>query len=435
MVIQEYASRRARLADRLEGDSVAVLFAAPLKRRNRDVYYPYRPDSDFYYLTGFPEPEAVMALVPGCPEGEYVLFCQDRNPELELWDGPLAGLEGAREHYGADQAHTIDSLDEIMPGLIAGRERVYYMMAQEPSYDQRIAKWTEAARLHTRGSPAPQAELVSLKTTLHELRLYKSRHEVRSMRRAAKIAAAGHKRAMRACRPGMTEYQLEAELIAEFIRQGARAPAYPPIIGGGANGCILHYIDNNAELQDGELVLIDAGAEYHCYASDVTRTFPISGRFSPEQAAVYEIVLASQLAAIAEVRAGCHWNHPHEAAVRVLTEGLVELGILSGELNELVEKKAYTPYYMHRTGHWIGMDVHDVGDYRIGGEWRMLEPGMVMTVEPGLYLRPDTPGLDQRWWNIGIRVEDDVLVTREAPEVLSQDAPKQAQEIEAWMLG
>ena len=435
MVIQEYARRRGRLADRLEGDSVAVLFAAPPRRRNRDVYYPYRPDSDFYYLTGFPEPEAVAVLAPGGPEGEYVLFCRDHNPELELWDGPLAGLEGACKHYGADQAHAIDVLDEIMPGLIAGRERVYYLMGEDASCDQRIARWAEAARLHTRGSPAPQVQLVSLKTPLHELRLYKSRHEVRSMRRAAKIAAAAHKQAMRTCRPGMTEYQLEAELIAEFIRRGARAPAYPPIIGGGANGCILHYTDNGAVLQDGELVLIDAGAEYGCYASDITRTFPVGGRFSAEQAAVYEVVLASQLAAIDEARAGRHWNHPHEAAVRVITEGLVELGILSGDPAELVEQKSYVPYYMHRTGHWIGMDVHDVGDYRVGGEWRMLEPGMVMTVEPGLYLRPDTAGLDPRWWNIGIRVEDDVLVTRDEPEVLSQDAPKQTQEIEAWMLG
>lgn len=435
MVIQEYARRRSRLTERLERNSLTVVFAAAPQRRNRDVYYPYRPSSDFYYLTGFPEPEAVAVLAPGRADGAYVLFCRERSPELELWDGPLAGLQGARTHYGAGQSFACDTLDEVMPRLIAGRGRIYYMMGEEPSCDQRIAGWIEAARLQTKGSPAPQAEPGSLQTPLHEMRLYKSRHETRNMRRAAQISAAAHKQAMRACRPGMSEYQLEAELIAEFIRRGARSPAYPPIIGSGANGCILHYTQNSATLQDGDLVLIDAGAEYGYYASDITRTFPINGRFSAEQAAVYEVVLASQQAAISEVRAGRHWNHPHEAAVRVITEGLRELGILSGDPAELVARQAYTPYYMHRTGHWLGMDVHDVGDYRIGGEWRVLEPGMVMTVEPGLYLRPGTPGLDRRWWDIGIRIEDDVLTTRGEPEILSADAPKTIREIEEWMAG
>ena len=430
MIIQEYAKRRRQLVEMLHPNSLAILFAAPSRRRNRDVLFPYRPDSDFFYLTGFAEPAAVAVLVPGHPEGEYILFCRAHDPKLELWEGPHAGLDGACNHYGADRALSIATLDAVMPELLAGRECLYSLMGNEPDCDLRVIKWAGAAE-----AEGSRLELRSLAALLHEQRLFKSRHEIRKLRRAARIAAAAHKRAMRACRPGINEYQLEAELLYEFIQQGARAHAYPPIIGGGANGCVLHYTLNDAELQAGELVLIDAGAEYDYYASDITRTFPVSGRFSAEQAAVYEVVLASQRAAIATVRPGNPWNLPHETAVRVLTEGLIELGILSGDPARQIAEKAFQPYYMHRTGHWVGMDVHDVGDYRVGDVWRVLEPGMYLTVEPGLYLRPDIPGLHKRWWNIGIRIEDDVLVTREEPEVLSAEAPKSLQEIEQWMAG
>lgn len=430
---REYRRRRKRLMDIVNEGGIAILPAAPVRMRNRDVEYPYRPDSDFYYLTGFPEPDAVAVLIPERPQGEYVLFCRERDPKMEQWNGYRAGLEGACDIYGADDAFPINDLDEILPGLLENRERVFYTMGADPAFDQRVVKWLNLVRERVRSGVTAPGEFVTLQHHLHEMRLIKSPAEIRLMRKAAQISAGAHRRAMRVCRPGMDEYQLEAELIHEFMVNGARAPAYPSIVGSGANGCILHYIDNSATMQDGDLVLIDAGAEYGCYASDITRTFPVNGRYSKEQRAVYDIVLAAQAAAIEQVRPGNHWNDPHEAAARVLTEGLVELGLLKGKTEELVQEQAYQPYYMHRTGHWLGMDVHDVGDYKVDGEWRLLEPGMVLTVEPGLYLSADIPGLARRWHNIGIRIEDDVLVTREGNEVLSRDVPKDADEVEQLM--
>jgi len=419
--------------DIINAGGIAILPAAPMRIRNRDVDYPYRPDSDFYYLTGFPEPEAVAVLIPDRPQGEYVLFCRERDPKLEQWNGFRAGLEGACETYGADDAFPIDDLDEILPGLLENRERVFYTMGADPAFDQRVVKWLNQVRERVRTGVTAPAEFVTLQHHLHEMRLIKSTSEIRLMRKAAQISAGAHERAMRNCRPGMAEYQLEAELVHEFMRNGARTPAYPSIVGSGANGCILHYIENSATMADGELVLIDAGAEYECYASDITRTFPVNGSYSKNQRAVYDIVLEAQAAAIKQVKPGNHWNDPHEAAVKVLTQGLVDLGILKGRVSELVKKQAYSPYYMHRTGHWIGMDVHDVGDYKVDGEWRLLEPGMVMTVEPGLYLAAGIKGLAKRWHNTGIRIEDDVLVTRDGHEVLSSSAPKAADEIESLM--
>ncbi|MDZ7734870.1 MAG: Xaa-Pro aminopeptidase [Gammaproteobacteria bacterium] len=429
----EYRRRRKRLMDIINAGGIAILPAAPMRIRNRDVDYPYRPDSDFYYLTGFPEPEAVAVLIPDRSQGEYVLFCRERDPKLEQWNGFRAGLEGACETYGADDAFPIDDLDEILPGLLENRERVFYTMGADPAFDQRVVKWLNQVRERVRTGVTAPAEFVTLQHHLHEMRLIKSTSEIRLMRKAAQISAGAHERAMRNCRPGMAEYQIEAELVHEFMRNGARTPAYPSIVGGGANGCILHYIENSATLADGDLVLIDAGAEYECYASDITRTFPVNGRYSKNQRAVYDIVLEAQAAAIKQVKPGNHWNDPHEAAVKVLTQGLVDLGILKGRASELVKKQAYSPYYMHRTGHWIGMDVHDVGDYKVDGEWRLLEPGMVMTVEPGLYLAAGIKGLAKRWHNIGIRIEDDVLVTRDGHEVLSSAASKAADEIESLM--
>lgn len=428
----EYRKRRKKLMDMLGDDSIAILPAAPEKIRNRDVAFRYRPDSDFFYLTGFAEPEAVLALIPGRTQGEFILFCRERDPEQEVWHGSRTGLEGACNDYGADDAYPIADMDDILPGLLENRERIYYTMGNDIAFDQRVLGWVNQVRGKIRtGVHAPE-EFISLNHILHDMRLYKSRHEISKLRDAATISAKAHVRAMKACRPGMMEYQVEAELLHEFMRRGAFSAAYPSIVGSGVNSCVLHYIDNTREMKDGDILLIDAGAEYEGYASDVTRTFPVSGRFSDHQRAVYEVVLAAQLAAIDAVKPGNHWNQPHDSAVEVLTEGLVALGILKGSAQTLIEKEDYKRYFMHKTGHWLGMDVHDVGDYKLGDEWRMLEPGMALTVEPGLYFPPQK-GLAKKWWNIGVRIEDDVLVTKSGHEVLSRDAPKSIPEIEALM--
>jgi Xaa-Pro aminopeptidase len=429
---KEFAKRRRQLMHAMEANSIAILPAAPVRYRNRDSEYPFRQDSDFYYLTGFTEPEAVAVLVPEREYGEYILFCRERDPLMETWHGRRAGPDGARELYGADDAFPVTDIDDILPGLIENRERVYYSMGYSPEFDQRVMGWVNRIRARARGGSTAPMEFVALEHLLHDMRLFKSPAEVKVMRRAAQIAAAAHQRAMRSTRPGMGEFEVEAELLHEF-RRGNAWTAYNPIVGGGANGCILHYTENNAKLNDGDLLLIDAGAELYGYASDITRTFPVNGRFSAAQRAVYEVVLAAQHAALQQVRPGRHWNEPHDAAVRALTEGLLKLGILKGKVKELIRKEAYKRFYMHRTGHWLGLDVHDVGDYKIGGQWRLLEPGMMLTVEPGLYIPAGSKGVAKKWWNIGIRIEDDVLVTKTGYEVLSRDAPKSADEIEALM--
>ena len=430
---KEYQRRRKRLMDMIGSDSIAILPTASVYIRNRDVEFPFRPDSDFYYLTGYPEPEAVAVLAPDRADGEYLLFCRERDEEMETWHGRRAGLEGAMEIYGADDAFPIEDMDDILPGLIEDHERIFYNMGNDQNFDQRVLGWVNQVRGKARTGVVAPDEFISLNHFLHDMRLYKSRHEIKLMRQAARISASAHKRAMQNCKPGMHEYQIEAELTHEFLRNGARAAAYPSIVGSGANGCILHYTENQDEIEKGDLLLIDAGAEYQGYASDITRTFPVSGKFTTAQRQAYDLVLAAQLAAIEEVKPGNHWNDPHDAAVRVLTEGMVDLGILKGDPDELIKDQVYTKYYMHRTGHWIGMDVHDVGDYKLDGEWRMLEPGMVMTVEPGLYLPAGMRGLPKKWWNIGIRIEDDVLVTKDGYEVLSKDAPKTADDIQELM--
>ena len=430
---QEFARRRRALMAQMEDNSIAILSAAPERTRNRDVEHPYRQDSDFWYLSGFPEPAAVMALIPGREHGEFVLFCRERDRTMEIWNGYRAGPEGAVEKYGADDAFPISDIDEILPGLIEGRERVYYDLGRDPEFDRQVMSWVNSIRARVRTGAHPPGEFLALTHLLHDMRLYKSAAEIKVMRRAAEIAAGAHVRAMRAVRPGMYEYQLEAEYLHEFMLHGARSPAYPSIVGGGANGCILHYIENSEKLRDGDLVLVDAGCEYHSYASDITRTFPVNGRFSREQQALYEVVLASQYEAIEAVKPGNHWNAFHEAALKVLTQGLVDLGLLKGELNELIETEAYRPFFMHRTGHWLGLDVHDVGDYKVHDQWRVLEPGMVVTVEPGLYIAPDDTSVDARWRGIGIRIEDDVAVTRDGFDVLTRDVPKDVADIEALM--
>ena len=430
---QEFTKRRKRLMDMMGHDCIAIVPTSPVSIRSRDVEYQYRPGSDFYYLTGFPEPEAVAVIDPDRSSTGFIMFCRPRDLEKEAWDGRREGPKGVYENYGADKAYPYEKMDSILPKLLEGKSRIYYNMGNDTSFDSRLLGWVQTLKQRARSGVHAPDEFVSLDYFLHDMRLYKSAEEIRIMKRAAKISAAAHKRAMQACHPGMFEYQIEAELIYEFMRSGVRAAAYPSIVGGGENSCTLHYTENRALLNDGDVLLIDAGAELEGYASDISRTFPVSGRFSPEQRTVYELVLRAQEAAINEIRPGRHWNDPHEAAVEVITYGLVELGILKGRIRTLLSERKYSTYYMHRTGHWLGMDVHDVGDYMIDGEWRMLEPKMVMTVEPGLYFRPGLTGIDKKWWGIGIRIEDDVLVTQKGCEVLSQDAPKQVDEIEALM--
>jgi Xaa-Pro aminopeptidase len=428
----EFARRRRQLMKAMGRDSIAILPSAPVRVRNNDVEYAFRQDSDFQYLTGFREPESVSVFVPGREQGEYVLFVRDRDPVRETWDGRRAGPEGAVSDFGADCAFPIADIDEILPGLMENRAKVFYTVGADRDFDQRVVGWVNGLRASARHGRHPPHEIVALEHVLHDMRLYKSRAEIELMRESARIAARAHVRAMRFCRPGLHEYQVMAEILHEFMRSRADI-SYQPIVGGGENGCILHYTENSAVLNDGELLLIDAGCEYEYYASDITRTFPINGRFTPEQRALYEVVLEANLAAIAAVKPGHHWNQPHEAAVHALTAGMVRLGLLKGKVAALVKAEAYRDFYMHRTGHWLGMDVHDVGDYKVGDVWRVLEPGMVLTIEPGLYIPPRCRSVPKRFRGLGIRIEDDVLVTRDGRSVLTADVPKQPDELEALM--
>ncbi len=433
IAIDEFRKRRQALIELMSDNCIAILPSAPEKVRNRDVHYPFRQDSDFYYLTGLAEPDAVMVLVPGREHGESVLFCREKNPEKELWDGKIVGPEDAVGELGFDDAFPFADIDDILPGLIEGKDKVYYSMGLDAQFDKRVMDWINVIRSKVRSGAHPPGEFVALEHYLHDMRLFKSPVELEVMAKAGEISAQAHVRAMKKCRPGMFEYQLESEIVHGFMESGSRSAAYPSIVGAGNNGCILHYIENQSQIQDGDLLLIDAGCELDYYAADITRTFPANGKFTEEQRAIYEIVLKAQLAAIDKVQVGMHWNHPHEAAVHAITEGLVALGILRGVVEELIEKEAYKKYYMHRTGHWIGMDVHDVGDYKVGGEWRVLEPNMVMTVEPGIYIAPNDESVDKKWRGIAVRIEDDVVVTRKGPKILTASVPKTIEDIEALM--
>ncbi|MEP6485035.1 MAG: Xaa-Pro aminopeptidase [Rudaea sp.] len=429
---KEFARRRTQLMRIIGDDAICIVPAAQETVRNNDSHYPYRQDSDFHYLTGFPEPDAVLALIPGREHGQTILFCRERDAEREAWDGPRAGPEGAVSRFGADDAFPIDDIDDILPGLIEGRSRVYYHFGRDVEFDLKLMAWVNSVRAQVkRGAVAPH-EFVALGHILHDLRLYKTRSELRLMRKAAKIAAGAHTRAMQIVRPGMNEHEIEAELLHEFRRNGAVA-SYEPIVGGGKNGCVLHYHANNAVLNDGDLLLIDAGAEFDCYASDITRTFPVNGKFSPEQRALYDIVLKAQNAAIDEVRPGRPFGAYHDAAVKAIVVGLIKIGLLKGSVDKNIRDQTYRSFYMHKTGHWLGLDVHDVGDYRVDGEFRELEPNMVVTVEPGIYIAPDAKHVPAKWRGIGIRIEDDVVVTRGDPEVITASAPRDADAIEALM--
>ncbi|AMX03562.1 Xaa-Pro aminopeptidase [Microbulbifer thermotolerans] len=427
----EYARRRARLVAGMAPGSLAIVPAAREQLRSRDTYFPFRQDSDFLYLTGFNEPEALLVLVPGRPQGESLLFCRERDAEKEMWDGPRLGPERAAEQCGLCDAFPIGDLDDILPGLLEGRSRIYYSMGRFPQLDRRLQQYLQVidAAPGNAGSP----EMVNLDYLLHDLRLSKSAAELRIMARAAEISAEAHRRAMACCRPGLYEYHLEAEILHAFVAAGAREPAYPTIVGGGANALVMHYCSNSAPLKNGDLVLVDAGCEYRDYAADITRTYPVSGRFSGAQKALYEIVLAAQLEAIEQIREGNHWDQPHAASVEVITQGLIDLGLLHGDLGGLIESGAYRRFYMHRVGHWLGMDVHDAGDYRVHGQWRQLEAGMVMTVEPGIYIAADDEAVPEKFRGIGIRIEDDVALTKQGPIVLSAAAPKTVAEIEYTM--
>ncbi len=435
--IREYQRRRAALMSHMEPGSIAVLPSARTRIRNRDVEFPFRQDSDFYYLTGFVEPNAFLVLTPGRAFGEVVLFCADRDPHWELYNGELLGPDRALDALGVDDAFPVGDIADILPGMLEGRERIYATLGDYPEFDRQLLSWVKEIRARESGGAIPPGEFVALKHLLHEQRLYKSAAEIGLMREAARITSAAHIRAMRACAPGVNEAQIEAELTHEFMRNGARSVAYPCIVGGGENACVLHYIENSAPLKTNDLLLIDAGCEYHYYAADVTRTFPVRGQFNKTQQAIYEIVLEANLQAIDACQVGASFNAPHEVSLRIMVQGLVDLKLLKGSVEANLESEAFRKFCPHKASHWLGIDVHDVGDYRIDDTWRELEPGMVLTIEPGLYIpnNASTAELAARWRGIGVRIEDDVLITSQGPDVLTSAVPKSVAEVEQIMAG
>ena len=427
-----YARRRRQLMEMAGDDAIVVIPSAPERIRSRDTHFPYRQDSDLWYLAGFDEPEAVLVLIPGRKHGETLLFCRERDAERETWDGPRVGPEGAVDALGMDDAYPIDDLDEILPGLLEGRSRVYYHFGRDTEFDLKLIGWVNRVRAQVRLGAQPPHEFLELGHLLDEMRLFKDREEIRLMQCAADISVEAHLAAMRVARPGIHEYELQAELECVFRRHDA-VPAYSSIVGAGSNACVLHYRANNAMSKPGDLVLIDAGAEYRGYAADITRTFPVDGRFTPAQRALHDLVAAAQRAALAQARPGVAYEAGHNAAVETLTDGLLRLGLLKGSLAKNIEDGHYKRFYRHKTGHWLGLDVHDVGEYRIEGESRLLEPDMVFTIEPGLYISADDRSVDEQWRGIGIRIEDDVLITKDGCRVLTEGLPRTADETEAWM--
>jgi len=418
---------------RIMGDnSIAVIPAARECTRSRDTEYRYRADNNLLYLSGFDEPDALMVLIPNRKAGQYIMFCRERDELREIWQGRRLGVEDAPEALGADDAFPIGDIDDILPGLLENKQSVYHTLGKDQAFDAQLLGWLNKARSSRRSRDGGDPDsFISLDYHLHEMRLFKSRAEIQQMKQAARLSAAAHCRVMKAVKPGMHEYELEAILVHQYKLQGAEH-AFLPIVGSGANGCILHYTENNDLINDKELVLVDSGAELGYYAGDITRTFPANGSFTKAQKTVYNIVLEAQLAAIEKTRPGNHWNEPHEAAIKVLTRGLRDIGVLKGKLPQLIKEEAFKPYYMHRTGHWLGMDVHDVGEYRINGDWRVLEPGMVITVEPGLYLG-NSRKIPREFRNIGIRIEDDVVVTKNGCDIISDGVPKTVEDIETYM--
>ncbi|MBA4143483.1 MAG: Xaa-Pro aminopeptidase [Nitrosospira sp.] len=431
--IKSFSERRRLLASQMQ-KGVAVIPTAAEQLRNGDAHFPFRFDSYFYYLTGFREPEAVLVIVADSDGGgsRHILFCREKDTEREIWDGFRYGPDAAREVFKVDEAYSIAGLDEMLPELLADQPAVYCLLGNDAAWDARVIGWINRVRQQSRSGITVPAEIRDLRFLLDEMRLFKSREELQVMRRAARISGDAHRRAMQKTRPGMSEYEVEAELLCEFRRHGAQAPAYTPIVAGGANACVLHYVENNARLNVGDLLLIDAGCELDGYAADITRTFPVDGKFSSAQSDLYQLVLAAQAAAINEVRPGNSWDAPHSAAVRVLAQGFIDLGLCLGSVDKVIGSGDYKRFYMHRTGHWLGLDVHDAGEYKQGGEWRPLQPGMTLTVEPGCYVSP-ADNVPPHFWNMGVRIEDDVAVTETGCEVLTSAAPKTVAEIEELM--
>lgn len=430
----EYQQRRQRLFAQMSPNSIAVFPTSPEYHRSADQLYPFYPDNDFYYLTGFPEPEAIAVLIKDDKLGElYYLFNRPSDAEAEVWVGARIGHESAKQDYLANESYAIEDLQRHLPDLLQDKDKLYYTFGRYQATDACIHACINQVRNHVRGGVKIPDTVVNAENMLFEMRLIKSDAELELMRTASKISAAAHVRAMKACQPGMYEYELEAELIYEFHKGGCEGEAYSSIVGSAENACVLHYEENNRQMNDGDLVLIDAAGKYHNYCSDITRTFPVNGKYTPEQRDIYDIVLASQLKAIETIKPGARWSDMRDAAARVITQGLVDLKILKGCVDTLLEQEAFRPYYMHRIGHWIGMDVHDVGRYKVEGDWRKFEVGMVTTVEPGIYIRPESKGVHKRWWGIGVRVEDDVAVTEKGHEVFTSGVPKTMDEIEALM--
>lgn len=433
MASSEYAKRRAALMKKIGKDAIVIIPSTNEIPRNGDTTYSFRQSSDFYYLTGFNEPESVLVLMPQNKKGEFILFNRVRDLAREIWDGPRAGQEDARKVFGADESYPISDLSTKLPELLMGRETIYYPIGISKDFDKLVFNSVNAIRAKVRGGVKAPSTFIDVADLLHEMRLIKSPSEIALMQKAADISVKAHERAIRSCKPGMYEYQLEAELMHEFMRSGARFTAYSSIVGAGKNTCVLHYVSNDAKIQNGDLVLIDAGCEFGNYASDITRTFPANGKFSGEQKAIYELVLASQLAAIKEVKPGASWTAAQDVIVKIITQGLVDLGLLKGRVDDLIEKEAYFDFYMHRSGHWLGLDVHDVGQYRVNDKWRKLAPGMALTVEPGIYIGAHLKNVPKRWHNIGVRIEDDVVVTANGRTVLTQALAKKVDDIEAMM--
>ncbi|MDG1693642.1 MAG: Xaa-Pro aminopeptidase [Porticoccaceae bacterium] len=429
----EYAARRKDLMSMMEENSIAVIASSPEKVRSKDTLYPYKQSTNLSYLCGFSEPSAVIVLLPKRTQGEFILFCRDKDPLRETWDGHRLGPLEAKNTLGVEDAFPIDDIEDILPGLLEDKSRVYYSAGKDKAFDSRLMHWVDEVRNNRSGEGRFPCEFVDLDHLLGELRLIKSASEIKLMRKAADISAQAHCRAMKSCRVGLKEYQLQAEIEHEFMSSGANGPAYTSIVGSGNNACVLHYIENQATLKSGDLVLIDAGCEYQNYAADITRTFPINGKFSAAQAAIYDIVLAAQEAAINTIAPGVNFNQANQAAIAVITQGLVDLGILNGEVETLIASGAYRDFYMHSVSHWLGMDVHDVGDYKVDNHWRVYETGMLLTIEPGIYISSNNSKVEKKWHGIGVRIEDDILVTKTGYEILTAGVPKQRDQIESLM--
>jgi Xaa-Pro aminopeptidase len=434
---REFQHRRQQVMEKI-GNGTAIFRSAPMAVMHNDVEYTYRQDSDFFYLTGFNEPEAVAVLAPHHPEHQFILFVQPKDPEKETWTGYLHGVEGAKEIFAADEAYSIEELDEKLPQYLEKAERIYYHLGRDKTFNTNVLKhWQKLIATFPRRGTGPTA-LEDTNFILHPLRLLKTAAELDNIRQATAISAQAHNRAREFTKVGHYEYQIQAEIEHTFRLEGGMGPAYPSIVASGANACILHYINNDRQVQENELLLIDAGCAYNYYNGDITRTFPVNGKFTPEQKIIYEIVLEAQLKAIEVVKTGNPYNLFHDTAVRTIVEGLVDLGLLVGDIDEIIKEEKYKPFYMHRTGHWLGLDVHDAGGYKVNEEtWQTLQPGHVLTVEPGIYISPDIkpaegqPEVPEKWRGIGIRIEDDVLVTATGNEVLTATVPKKVEDIES----